>query len=452
MPCVPRLAVATPGDGPDPSPAGLALLAALTHSNVCTQHFRARACPTGSRLVGELTGLPGRHLDSWLMPSCVCRAVFDRGSRRAELSVVEGTLDEPAAGPRGVGRECFYHHPGPLRPLAEALNAPIVAVVPCSGLEGMHLPRLPEGVDAVILDGLERRSEFPHLKRMIELLSRKPVLGALEALPDVRAAIASTHGELSPEPGMIGRLTQSFLRFADLDGLRELSRSRPSPTSPIPLDLRPGRRRFRVAYAHDEAFGGYFPDTLEMLETLGADLVQFSPLADENLPDKADLVMIGCGFPDDFAERLAMNFSLTAQLRSYVCRGGRLYAESGGAAYLARQMVLDGECVPGAGVLPVDAVRLAEPETPYPVERTLIRNGWLGPAGSVVRGYHCGRWAFRPAPEPGDCPAKSGSLTACRDVNFRRNAVGSLIHLHLASLPEVVEAFVRPMRSEVQGG
>jgi cobyrinic acid a,c-diamide synthase len=219
------------------------------------------------------------------------------------------------------------------------------------------------------------------------------------------------------------------------------------------LPARPGGRRFRVAYAHDDAFGGYFPDTLETLEALGAVLMEFSPLADEDLPAGADLVIIGCGYPDEYAEELAANACLIGALRARVCQGTRVYAEGGGAAYLARQIVLgDGRAVAGAGILPFDAVRLDQPGPPYPVEHRLARNSWLGPAGSVVRGYHSARWQFSPAPEPGDCPARSGALTEPLDLAFRRNAIGSLIHLHLASLPEVVEAFTCSARTGARGG
>ena len=84
-----------------------------------------------------------------------------------------------------------------------------------------------------------------------------------------------------------------------------------------------GPRRFRVAYAQDEAFGGYFPDTIESLEALGADLVEFSPLRDEALPEGVGLVMIGCGLPDHHAEELASNLSMMAALGQHVCLGRR---------------------------------------------------------------------------------------------------------------------------------
>src|SRR5207248_7820503 len=128
----------------------------------------------------------------------------------------------------------------------------------------------------------------------------------------------------------------SFLRFADVGAIRTLARSRPFSTfgesEPEP---RRGHR-FRVAYAQDEAFGAYFPDTLEALEALGAELVEFSPLRDESLPEAVDLVMIGCGFADRYADALAENLSLIAALRSHVCRGQRIYSEGGGTAYLGR--------------------------------------------------------------------------------------------------------------------
>jgi cobyrinic acid a,c-diamide synthase len=200
----------------------------------------------------------------------------------------------------------------------------------------------------------------------------------------------------------------------------------------------------RVAYAQDEAFGRYFPDTLEALEALGTDLLAFSPLRDERLPDNVDLAMIGCGYPDHNADLLASNVSMIAALRQHVCRGRRIYSEGGGTAYLGRQMIIGGRTFQGAGILPFDAALLPEPKPPAPVTRTLLHDCWLGPAGTVVRGYRSGRWRLIPSVEPFECANCYGALAAEGDWFYHHHAVGSLLHLHFGALPEVVDAFVGP--------
>ena len=118
----PRLALATPAEDAEPSVACLAMLAGLTERRWRVQHFRTRACPTATEAVGQVTGLPGRHLDAWLMPPEVCRGLFaraaavgralDRGrdARRAEVGrfvhVVRfsGRLASGRAGARLAGR------------------------------------------------------------------------------------------------------------------------------------------------------------------------------------------------------------------------------------------------------------------------------------------------------------------------------------------------------------
>ena len=444
----PRLALATPGAGPDPAVVGVGLLAAMAERGLRVQHFRARACPLGMRAIGAITGLPGRHLDAWLMPPAVCRSVFDRGSRSAELAVIEGTIEPPLPRAERIidpsSCESACRSPGDLRPIAQAIDAPIVVAVPCDRLDHFHLPRLPSGVEAVILDGIEDPRAFSTLRRMVELVCRRPVLGALEAMPKVREALGEARRDDPIDPDLLAALAASLRRFSDIDALIELAGSRPMPTAdPSVLPAHPSSpsRRLKVAYAHDEVFGGYFPDTLETLEALGAAFVEFSPLNDGDLPPGVDLVMVGCGFPDRYADRLAENACMTSALRSWVCRGRPLYAEGGGCAYLGRLLRLGDRTVPGVGVLPFVADLLANPERPEPVERRLTQGAWLGPAGTVVRGYHANRWRLLPAPEPDDCPDRSGFLTAERDFCFRRNAVGSLVHLHLAALPQVVSAF-----------
>ena len=443
----PRLALATPASGPEPAAASLALMAGLASRRWRVQHFRSRACPVGTEAAGRATGLPGRHLDAWLMPPDVCRTVFAQGARRADLALVEGTFAGAGATSFPDGNQ--QDRPGDLGPIARALDLPTVAVVPCRGLDDFHLPRLPHGVDAILLDGLDRPEEFDSLCRMVGLMFKAPVLGAIEALPEVRAALLRAPSDRPPLEA-IEQLGASFLRYANLPMLRALAASRPLPDPPPgpPIRCR-GGRPFRVAYAQDEAFGGYYPDTLETLEALGADLVEFSPLRDEALPEEIDLVILGCGYPDRHADALAGNFSLIAALRAHVCRGHRIYAEGGGAAYLGRSLILDGRPVPAAGILPFDAELRRDVTDPSPVTRTLSLDSWLGPRGTVVRGYRSGRWRLRPAPDPGDCPARSGALTPRREAFVRHHAVGSLIHLHLAALPEVVSAFAGPHRASL---
>jgi cobyrinic acid a,c-diamide synthase len=448
---VPRLALATAATGPEPSMMALALLAGLTEKQRRVQHFRTRACPTATEVVGEVTGLPGRYLDSWLMPEAVCRSLFAQGTQGAEFAVVEGTLGSPLE----LQSCAQWDLPGDLKRVAQTLSMPVIAVLPIPNRQGelLHLPRLPEGVDGVLVDRLNDRSELPRLRRMIEMAFDVPVLGALENLASIRAVLEHSPRDQNLPEEMIRVLAANFLRHADLIAIDEVARSRPFPEpleSCCACGLSSCRRCFRVAYAQDEAFGRYFPDTFEALEAMGAELVEFSPIRDEALPEGVELVMIGCGFPDLHADKLASNLSMMAALRQHVCRGQRIYSEGGGTAYLGRRMIIGGQPTPGVGILPFDAELRARPEPPMPVTRTLLHDCWLGAKGTTVRGYRSGRWRLHAAHKVFECPASFGSLTAEGDFFYRHHAVGGLVHLHLGALPEVVGAFAGPHRPSLR--
>jgi cobyrinic acid a,c-diamide synthase len=137
---------------------------------------------------------------------------------------------------------------------------------------------------------------------------------------------------------------------------------------------------------------------------------------------------------------------MISALKHHVCSGRRIYAEGGGFAYLARSMQIGTRLYRGADVLPVVARLRDRPRSPVPVSRTLFRESWLGAAETPVRGYRSGRWSVQVAADPEDCPARTGALTAQHDLVFRNHAIGSMVHLHLGALPEVVRAFTRPHR------
>ena len=110
----------------------------------------------------------------------------------------------------------------------------------------------------------------------------------------------------------------------------------------------------RIGLARDAAFNFYYQDSLELLEQLGAQLVPFSPLADDALPPDLDGLLLGGGYPELHLPELSANQSLLADLRRQLAAGLPCLAECGGFIYLGRSMEMQGESWPLADVFPFD--------------------------------------------------------------------------------------------------
>jgi cobyrinic acid a,c-diamide synthase len=198
-----------------------------------------------------------------------------------------------------------------------------------------------------------------------------------------------------------------------------------------------------VAVAYDNAFHCYFPDTLDLLEARGARLCDFSPLRDESLPDDVDVVYLGCGCPEKYADPLSENHCMKQALRSFAAAGGRIYAEAGGLAYLCQQMVLPaGRRLPMVGALPAVASRVAQPQPPQPAEATLRADNWLAERGSRLRGYLNTNWRIQPI-GPLVSLAKEEQLHS--SLIGRDAVIGSRLHLNFAAQPAFLRRFFQPV-------
>jgi cobyrinic acid a,c-diamide synthase len=197
-----------------------------------------------------------------------------------------------------------------------------------------------------------------------------------------------------------------------------------------------------VALAYDNAFDCYFPDTLDLLESRGATILDFSPLRDERLPPGTNLVYLGCGCPERYAAELSQNHCMKLALRNHLRGGGRIYAEGGGLAYLCQQIeIAEGDLWRMVGIFPAIACLSQSHHPPAPVEVTLGQESWLGQPGTRLRGYHNPRWQLKPV----------GSLTGCvvepdhqYDLVKSCRAIGSQLHLNFAAQPNLLSNFFRP--------
>ncbi len=437
----PRVAIGTLDPHGDLEPIVWALLEAFRRSGVQVQSYLSRAHFPRHAGAASITGRPTRHLDSWLMSADSCRDALLRGGEAADLAVIEGSFGDPPDGDSAGGVLG-----GNLATLCRWLNLPSLAVVDASRVAMGCLPRLPKPIDGILLDRAPDARRLAQLATDLEAVWGLPVLGALEALPELRAAIdAVPRGERPPD-WLAARLGDEFVghwqprRIMSIAADRELG----APgTGRAETD--PWGGAVTVAVAFDEAFNCYFPDSLDVLERCGAHVVDFSPLRDESLPAGTDVVYLGCGHPERHAAALEENHCMMSALVNHLRSGRPIYAEGGGAAYLCQMLETpDGSMRRMAGLLPAVARLLPDPRAPEPVEVTLARGTWLAPAGEQLRGYRNTTWAFEPL-------APSCGLAAEPERRFDlvggSQAVGSLVHFSLAAQPRLVAPFFGRARS-----
>jgi cobyrinic acid a,c-diamide synthase len=324
---------------------------------------------------------------------------------------------------------------GDLATLAHQLDLPRVIVLDAALASGCRLPPRPDAVDGVILDGVSDREQFGRMQICVEGSWGVPVVAANERDDGLRERLASLPRGRAVDHDLVDVLTRrmnAYLQPSALEAIAERpTLPMPSAASTPPVFMATDST---IAVAYDDAFCGYFPDVLERLEQLGARVVDFSPLADESLPDDADVVLLGCCRPEMFAERLAMNYCMHAALRDFVRRGGFVYSEGGGTAYLSRSLVTPkGGELPMVDLLPLTARAMDEPEPFSPVEFTLDRGSALGPRGTKLRGYRGGRYKFEPAG-----PCETPASDAAEDLFASGHVIGGRTQLHFVAQPALL--------------
>ena len=173
---------------------------------------------------------------------------------------------------------------------------------------------------------------------------------ASESLPERHLGLLQA-AEIVDLEARLDRLADALSQTATVD----LPPAVEFPAAPTPIiaPLLAGRR---IAIARDAAYGFIYPANLEMLATLGAELLFFSPLAGEALPE-CDAVWLPGGYPELHGARLGAQAELWLALAAHVAAGKPLLAECGGMMSLFEEVVdKAGTSHRFAGLLPGRAV------------------------------------------------------------------------------------------------
>ncbi len=321
-----------------------------------------------------VAGRPSRNLDTWLMPEAEAVGVFRRaierltapagakpvgaeteGGGRVPMAVVEGVMGL-FDGLAGGGGRCSTAE------MAKLLGLPVVLVVDSSHMAGSvgALVHGFAGYDPDLTVAgliLNKVAGSAHAAMLQEALSGSPpVVGVVPREASVQ--LESRHLGLIPTVEdetineTLARLVDHVEAHVDLDALCAVARPAEGMAEPLP-GMAAGRRP-RVAVARDAAFSFYYQDNLDVLEEEGAQVVPFSPLAGEGLPE-CDALYLGGGYPEVYAAELGANFALRDDLRRAAAAGLPIYAECGGYLYLGREIEYGSARHPMAGLLPTRA-------------------------------------------------------------------------------------------------
>jgi cobyrinic acid a,c-diamide synthase len=406
------------------------------------------------------TGRPAHNLDGWMMGKDAVRSTFARGSRDADIALVEGVMGLfDGASPTS--------DQGSTAEIAKWLDAPVIAVVDASGM-ARTLAAIAGGLRAfdpeLSVVGLiaNRVGSKGHLDLLRSASPEPPILGGLPrendlTFPERHLGLHTADERAVPE-SVLARWGEIASEWFALDRILAIARacgplSAPAEApaqarerDPAAVDGGEMRRGVRIGLAWDEAFHFYYDDNLRRLEDLGATLRRFSPLHDSVLP-AVEGVYIGGGYPELYAARLAANATMRSSLHDFAAQGGPVYAECGGLMYLSSQLeTLDGQVHPMVGLIDADVVMRPKLVALGYVEVETQRPTLLGPAGLRFRGH---QFRYSELKREG-APASAAPYAVRRrrgphaepEGHQVRNVLASYVHAHWASNPLVARGLV----------
>jgi cobyrinic acid a,c-diamide synthase len=293
----------------------------------------------------------------------------------------------------------------------------------------------------------------------IEDASSIPVIGSVRKLslkhfPQRHLGLLPWH-EHPQAMGFIEDAAKVAEDCVDIEAVLEIARqgcdalsADTTERSPLPDVIDSGARP-RIGVLKDAAFQFYYPENLEALERLGAEVVTISALSSESLPD-LDALYIGGGFPETHAESLANNATFRDSVKRASRNGLPIYGECGGLMFLSENLIIDDKRYPMTGVFPINSVLDKRPQGHGYIQARADRPNPFFPVGLEPVGHEFHYSYIADLDESGVSTAfqvmRGHGIDGRRDGVFTENALATYVHLHALGTPVWAESLVRKAR------
>ena len=448
----PRIVFAGTASGVGKTTITTAFIAALRERGMHVQPFKVGPDYLDPSYLALAASHPCYNLDTWMMPQERVLDVFCRATSPTSLAVIEGVMGL-------YDGQQSTNDLGSTAEIAKLLQAPVVLVIDASAMARsaaavvlgfQHLDPTVHIV-GVIANRVGGAGHARLLQEAIEPATGIPFLGYLSShphflIPERHLGLISV-AEYSPMRERVKHVAALFSQTCDVETLLAFARHSASLECTVDETFAIAKTPYsptRIALAQDEAFHFYYPDTLEILQRAGAELVPFSPLHDQDVPAQIGGIYIGGGFPEVYAQDLSANHTMRTRLAHLLAQDIPCYAECGGLMYLCQSIrVASGETFPMIGSIARQSVMKSDVESVIIGyrEARVLRDTLLTRQGEVVRGHEF-HYSMLNAP-PTHEEAVYGFSSSEQEEGFARgNLLASYLHLSLSSFPQAAERFI----------
>ncbi|MBO4400972.1 MAG: cobyrinate a,c-diamide synthase [Selenomonadaceae bacterium] len=440
---IPRIIIAATQSGSGKTTITCGILAALKSRGVDVQAFKVGPDYIDTGYHEIASGRPAHNLDSWLVGREMLGWIFFNALKSPTIAVIEGVMGLYDGGAAGVSSTAE---------IAKILRAPVVLVIDAKSM-GASAAAVALGFREFDKDLnlagviLNRIGSDSHARMIVDALDKIGVkcFGAVRR--NAEFALPERHLGLVPTAennftATLEKISATVSEQVNLDALLELANAAP------PLDFKVSAAEkvpvtCRIAVARDAAFNFCYGESLRVLENFGAEIIFFSPLEDETLPD-ADGLIIGGGFPEMFAAELERNKKIRTDIRLAAENGLPVFAECGGFMYLMNSIAdFSGKIFEMCGVIPARAAMTDRLQMVGYVDAEILRDCVIGRAGDKL---HAHEFHFSIAQD-----SAGENIFDCTRLrtgrNYRagfaeKNIAASYLHIHFAGCTNAARNFV----------
>ncbi|MBT3320531.1 MAG: cobyrinate a,c-diamide synthase [Clostridia bacterium] len=340
--------IAGTNSGSGKTTISMGIMAALVHRGLSVAPFKVGPDYIDPGFHEFVTDVKSHNLDAFMLSEENLKYVYAKYAY-GKIPIIEGVMGMfDGLGTSSVASSAH---------VSKITGAPVILVIDGRGVstsaaamaKGFAQFDADVRIAGIIVNRVSGQAHYEIIKTAVEKYAKLPCLGYLPKQEGFELGSRHLglipHGEVADLNDRIERLRTLCEQHIDLDEIVAIAKQNETGQATLPRGLakffEESKLLFegkRIGIAKDIAFTFYYEANLDMLRELGAQLVPFSPLGDEKLPENLDAIYIGGGFPEVFAKKLSENESFLADMKSKLEDGMVCYAECGGFMYLARSI------------------------------------------------------------------------------------------------------------------